>query len=112
MLNDMADTISGPWVLVGDFNEINSSNEKRGGRSVGQTSSQVLQNFIEHSGCIDLEFVGNPYTWTNNITGLANVRQRLDKALINDSCRIMFPKAGVMHLPFSHSNHNPLLLKL
>lgn len=111
-LNEMADNINEPGALIGDFNEVMSQNEKLGGRHTGSTSRKYLENFIEYSRCIDLGFVGNLYTWRNKREGLAHIRQRLDRALANERWRTDFPRAGVEHLPASHSGHNPILLRL
>lgn len=111
-LSKMAANIDEPWALIGDFNEILSEHDKIGGKHIASSSKKHLQNFIEHSGCIDLGFVGNPYTWRNKRMGLAHIRQRLDRALANASWRTAFPRAGVLHLPASNSDHNPLILRI
>jgi hypothetical protein len=30
---------------------------------------------------IDVGFAGNPFTWSNNIIGLKNIKERLDRGL-------------------------------
>lgn len=111
-LSQMSNNIVEPWMLIGDFNEVLTASEKRGGKHLGTTSRKYLMNFIENSGCIDLGFVGNPFTWRNKRGGLAHIRQRLDRALANDQWRLAYPKAGVQHLTANNSDHNPVLLRL
>lgn len=38
--------------------------------------------------------------------------ERLDKIFLNDSWINLFPKASVIHLPKTYSDHNPILLEL
>lgn len=38
--------------------------------------------------------------------------KRLDEVLANDVWVNIFPKASVVHLPETHSDHNPILLEL
>lgn len=38
--------------------------------------------------------------------------ERLDRIFVNDKWMNIFPKAIVIHLPRTHSGHNPLLLQL
>lgn len=98
--------------MIGDFNEIHSSNEKFGGRSFESNSHCYLDNFMDITGSIDLGFQGNVFTWRNNRVGLGHIRQRLDRALSNDSWKFMYPNLTVTHLPKSNSDHNPTLLNL
>lgn len=38
--------------------------------------------------------------------------ERLDRIFVNNSWLSLFPKAMVIHLPRTHSDHNPLLVQL
>lgn len=40
------------------------------------------------------------------------VYERLDHALCNDTWRVAFPEATVLHLPRVFSDHNPILIDL
>lgn len=111
-LETMVNSINEPWAMIGDLNEILSSDEKLGGRSIGSMSNNYLNDFLQNTGSIDLGFSGNSYTWRNNRIGLSHIRQRLDRVIANDKWRITFPRAGVMHLPAVNSDHNPIWLKL
>lgn len=69
---------------MGDFNSVVSQTEKKGGRPVGSSSSGGLRQFITNNGLIDLGFNGNSFTWNNGRGGCANIRERLDRGLVND----------------------------
>jgi hypothetical protein len=55
--------------------------EKSGGRPVDSSSHCPFRNFIDHFGMIDVGFVGNPFTWSNNRQGLENIKEILDRGL-------------------------------
>lgn len=83
-IENMVNNINKPWVMIRDLNEILSTDEKLGGHQIGSSSINFLKNFMNITGAIDLGFTGNIYTWKNNRSGLARIRQRLDRALSND----------------------------
>lgn len=56
--------------------------------------------------------MGNPFTWCNRREKVANIHERLDRALVSSDWRILFPKAGVFHLSLTTSDHVPIMLHL
>lgn len=56
-------SVEGLWILVGDFNSITSSNEKRRGQSL-PLGCKLFQNFIRNSSLQDLGFRGPQFTWS------------------------------------------------
>ncbi|XP_058210040.1 uncharacterized protein LOC131322655 [Rhododendron vialii] len=44
---------------------------------------------------MDLGYMGAKYTWTNGRLGLANVQNRLDRALSNEEWRSLFPEGNI-----------------
>ena len=61
---------------------------------------------------IDLGFSGPRFTWTNRQPLPHLVQERIDKVFVNADWNILYPKACVMHLERSHSDHSPVLLSL
>jgi hypothetical protein len=100
----------GPWLLIGNFNAIISSAEKKGGRNFGSPSHNVFVDFVHCNGLTDLGYSGNPFTWNNKRKGRHNIKERLDRGLSNKDWIMLFPNAQVKHLPATFSDHNPLLL--
>lgn len=100
----------GPWMCIGDFNEVSSIWEKQGGREVNSTRMECFNKFVSDGGLIDLEFKGINYTWTNKREGVDNIRERINKAFANTEWRLKFPLAQVFHEPIAGSDHAPLLL--
>ena len=96
--------------MIGDFNQVFSQEEKRGGRPVASSSRDKPGEIINNNGLIDIHFFGNPFTWSNRREALANIKERLDRVFSNDKWRILFPRAAVRHIPTSTSDHSPILL--
>jgi hypothetical protein len=67
------------WLCISDFNSVVDQIEKSGGKPVDRSSHCPFRNFIDHFGMIDVGFVGNPFTWSNNKQGLENIKEILDK---------------------------------
>lgn len=61
---------------------------------------------------MNLGFIGPSFTWTNKRMGLANISERLDRAVASLDWRTMFLEAVVSRLPRISSNHCPILLNL
>ena len=93
--------------MIGDFNAILSSAEKKGGRNFGSSSHNVFVDFVHCNGFIDLVYSGNPFTWNNKRKGRYNIKENLDIGLYNKDWIMLFPNAQVKHLP---AQVNPLLL--
>ncbi|KAH7852749.1 hypothetical protein Vadar_028837 [Vaccinium darrowii] len=101
-----------PSLCIGDFNEISSVWEKQGGTVVNSKRIANFQSIILECALTDLEFKGNAFTWTNNQSGDANIRERIDKAMANVAWRKKFPKAQVFHDVILGSDHCSLILNL
>ena len=99
-----------PWVVLGDFNEVTTQSEKSGGRPFRQSQCMDLDNFTDAASLVDISYQGKPFTWSNARQGLALIRERLDRALINPAWLDHFPDTKVIHLPKTHSDHCPILL--
>ncbi|GLT69224.1 hypothetical protein SLA2020_413920 [Shorea laevis] len=110
LLESTGNRFQGPWILIGDFNAILSSAEKKGGRNFGSPSHNSFVDFVHSNGLVDLGYVGNPFTWNNNRQGTHNIKERLDRGLSNHNWILLFLNALITHLPAIASDHNPLLL--
>ncbi|KAL6222735.1 hypothetical protein ACLB2K_006126 [Fragaria x ananassa] len=96
-LRRLAEVSSLPWIVVGDFNEIVSNTEKKGG--VSRCGRQML-NFSEalyDAELIDAWFIGAPFTWQGG-----GVWCRLDRVVANPSWFDTFPAARPRRVPFKY----------
>ena len=57
--------VSLPWVLLGDFNEMISEDEKMGGLPLNRNRISAFRNCMDKCGLMDLGFQGPQFTWTN-----------------------------------------------
>ncbi|KAL7247828.1 hypothetical protein ACSBR2_002690 [Camellia fascicularis] len=85
--NDLENTSSSmvrPWLIAGDFNDIMGQNERRSYSQNNQSyrCRKFLDN-INRCGLMDIGCSGPKFTWSNNRHGMANTRERLDRALCN-----------------------------
>ena len=64
-LQNLTVNISLPWLLLGDFNDMISEEEKLGGLLVNRTRMMAFRNCLENCGLMDLGFYGPCFTWTN-----------------------------------------------
>lgn len=97
-------------MCAGDFNSILSPEDKQGGRDYASSLVGNLCLFMNHLAFLDLGSLGLPYTWTNCLHGVANIREKLDRCICDVEWRSHFPRAVVTNLPITSSDHNPLLL--
>ncbi|KAL4349827.1 hypothetical protein AHAS_Ahas10G0080900 [Arachis hypogaea] len=100
-----------PWLLIGDFNEIKDSTEKKGRRPIDLRMCRNFANWIDRCGLVDLGFIGTRFTWRGpQWEGYDRVFKRLDRALSNPSWRTKFQEAVVKVLLRTKHDHHPLSL--
>lgn len=96
-----------PWIILGDLNFIIRQEEKVGGNQISQRFLKIHLNIL---GVFDLNFMGNPFTWSKHRSGDSLILERLDRALVNALWFDFFPNAIVYHLVCVASDHAPILL--
>ncbi|GKU94254.1 hypothetical protein SLEP1_g7776 [Rubroshorea leprosula] len=111
-LREFSQTINGPWLAIGDFNDITAQSEKFGGNPVPSHRIRAYTDCMSFCNLMDLGFNGPKFTWVNKRSANQLIRERLDRAWGNPSWRVKFPEATVFHLPRLSSDHCPILLSL
>ncbi|KAI9128591.1 hypothetical protein K1719_000074 [Acacia pycnantha] len=100
MLQGLAGEIGEPWMLVGDFNEIRSPTEQRGGGRINEVRCNKFNQWIEDCNLIDMEASGPFFTWKGpKWEGLERVYKRLDRCLGNIHWQEKFEEAEVRVIP-------------
>lgn len=97
------------WIIMGDFNDIVSNEEKWGGRTREDWSFKDFKQFIEDNQLIDLGFEGNPWTWRNKWES-GEIKQRLDRGLSSTGWQACFESPKCRHIDSLGSDHSMLLL--
>ncbi|XP_050280869.1 uncharacterized protein LOC126721842 [Quercus robur] len=98
--------------MLGDFNEVLSSEEKLGGNQINLNRALEFIECLDNCNFLDLGFAGPKFTWTNKKTVTSLILERLDRCFANPSWRMLYPEAIVTHLLRTFSDHCPVLIEL
>lgn len=115
-LHQLSVTMTKPWVVGGDFNNLLYANECLGGQVVQPSELQAFHDCVlshSHNRQLqDLRSKGAFYTWNNCQRPTHRICSRLDRTLVNAAWLHAFPKSETWCLQESLSDHCPLLLTL
>lgn len=109
---NMADSFNYPWIIVGDLNVIGVVREKSGGKLVQPVKIKELHDFLSDSPMLDIGFKGNVFTWMNKRFDGVQVKEILDRRLVNVEWTQAFPDADYLHETFRSSDHYPIVIRL
>ena len=110
-LTRMSIARSGAWMMIGDFNEITSNTEKKGGRKRPETSFIPFKTMLANCGMIDFPFKGNAMSWAGRRKN-GRVQCRLDRAVGNEDWHNLFSHTDVEYLLRWGSDHRPVLARI
>ncbi|XP_023889031.1 uncharacterized protein LOC112001096 [Quercus suber] len=99
-------------LLLGDFNEVLSSEDKFGGRNINLNRALDFKECLDSCSLLDLGFSGPKFTWSNLRQVSDLILDRIDRCFANPSWRLLYPEASVTHLPRVFSDHCLVLLEL
>ncbi|KAL7239041.1 hypothetical protein ACSBR2_005022 [Camellia fascicularis] len=100
-----------PWLLAGDFIDIASQGEKRSFNSnASQARTHKFVARMNRCKLMDLGCSGPNLTWSNGRQGMANMLERLDRAVCNTEWRAAFSEGAVQNLPRTYSDHSPMVV--
>uniref|UniRef100_A0A803QJE5 Reverse transcriptase zinc-binding domain-containing protein n=1 Tax=Cannabis sativa TaxID=3483 RepID=A0A803QJE5_CANSA len=97
-----------PWLVLGDFNEFLSNEDKEGGPPQSDILMGNFRKTIDTCKLRAIPFNGDKFTWTNMNHNGNFVRERLDRGFFNDIWFEFFIEARVTHLDFYHSDHRAI----
>ncbi|KAI9110616.1 hypothetical protein K1719_018482 [Acacia pycnantha] len=113
VFQEIAINVTEPWLVAGDFNEIKTPLEQKGGGRVNDTRCRRFNDWIQDCGFIDVDAKCPFFTWKGpKWEGLDRVYKRLDRCLCNIQWLEKFENAEVRVSPRVCSDHHPLLIKL
>ena len=101
-----------PWVIVGDFNEMLSGDDKFGGNPVSISRALKFQECLNNCSMIGLGFSRLKFTWSNHRLLSQLIQGRIDRAFANADWNVLYPETCVKHLERAHSDHCPIILSL
>ncbi|GAU42583.1 hypothetical protein TSUD_302990 [Trifolium subterraneum] len=108
-LMDLRNLIRGPWLLLGDFNEIRSCTEVVGGDFIISRANS-FSHMMDNCSVMDLDTIGGFFTWRRNTRFGGHLRKKLDRCLADVDWRMTFPDSLAELLPTHDSDHNPILV--
>jgi hypothetical protein len=112
LLRALATDTSLPWCAMGDFNDMLSEEDKRGGTPQPHWLIRGFREAVQDSGLIDLPMDGYPFTWTKGRRVLNPTEERLDRAMATQSWLDEFPQFKFINAIADRSDHSPILLRL
>jgi len=108
-LEQISDNRNAEWLLIGDFNEILSNDEKIGGPLREEWTSRNFRNMISYCDLEDMRSRGDRFTWVGE-RHTFTVKCCLDRAFTNSVWSATYPNAETEFLDFSGSDHKPVLV--
>ena len=91
MIKEKAISIKGPWMCVGDFNEILYNHEKDEGRIRFERKIKGFRDMIEGSNLINLNSQRQRFTWiSKREEGI--IKERIDRTLVNLEWMECYPR--------------------
>ncbi|GAU38712.1 hypothetical protein TSUD_396400 [Trifolium subterraneum] len=73
---------SGPWFLMGDFNNVLKSQDRIGGRTVTESEYRDLSTMMEITSLYEMDSTGDHYTWSNKQSDCA-IYSQIDRVIVN-----------------------------
>ncbi|KAA3454975.1 reverse transcriptase [Gossypium australe] len=98
------------WMVCGNFNEIMYSFEKKEGQPREKKKMAAFCKVLEECQLLDLGFQGRCFTWERGNLPETNIRERLDRGVVNGKWLHLFSNGFVRHLTHTISDHCPLLI--
>ncbi|XP_048622814.1 uncharacterized protein LOC125591926 [Brassica napus] len=108
-LTRFSTTRTGPWFMIGDFNEITCHEEKVGGRQRPASSFLAFKQMLNDCGMLEFPFTGDMLSWVGKRAGGSTVRCRLDRAVGNADWHEKFPHSSIKYMRLWGSDHRPIL---
>ncbi|GER46309.1 retrotransposon reverse transcriptase [Striga asiatica] len=98
------------WIVGGDWNEICSGEEKRGGNARSNTSCLAFNSFIARIGMLEVTMTDNTFTWGNNREQEGYIEEKLDRVFGSLEWLAINPTAQVNSWFRNSSDHLMLIL--
>ncbi|GJR26099.1 RNA-directed DNA polymerase, eukaryota [Tanacetum coccineum] len=98
---------NGESLIMGDFNEVRSI-EERWGSVFNVQGANAFNSFISSSGLIDIQLEGYSFTWAHPS---ATKMSKLDRFLMSNGLLSTFPLISAICLDRHLSDHRPILLR-
>nr|GEV25730.1 RNA-directed DNA polymerase, eukaryota [Tanacetum cinerariifolium] len=105
--NHMIDGCSGETIIMGDFNEVRSK-EERFSTIFNNHNASVFNSFISSGGLVEVPLGGCEFTWCHKSDSKMS---KLDRFLSSEGLMRSCPNISAITLDHYLSNHRPILLR-
>ncbi|XP_058760042.1 uncharacterized protein LOC131633337 [Vicia villosa] len=106
-IDHLGSNITLPWIVIGDFNNVLTSQDMIGGNRVHTTEYTDLAEMMHKQGLFEAPTRGCYYTWSNKHTA-DPIYSRIDRLLGNSQWFQDYSDVIVEVLPPSISDHSPI----
>ncbi|XP_074328314.1 uncharacterized protein LOC141666219 [Apium graveolens] len=110
LLRNLSRDANLPWCLLGDFNNVKSRADKKGGHLYPNHLVEGFNACLQDTELQDLDIIGHQYIWERGRNIDHWIEIRLDRVLANPQWLRLFEMSKVYNLEGSPSDHSPLLL--
>lgn len=107
MLTDIGINRNEPWLLLGDFNELLSNDEKEGGAVRHESIFWDFRNLVTNCKLREIRSMGISLSWAGRRDKVW-VKCRLDRSFGNHEWFRLFPRAQTEYLEMRASDHRPI----
>lgn len=102
--------INSPWLIMGDFDVVNSVHDKINGATFSGYKTRDFVNLLEATDMVELKSCGHFFSWRGKGHRDDKVTSRIDKAFGNSHRWTLYGKAVVEYMNPSLSDHSPLMV--
>ncbi|KQJ98320.2 hypothetical protein BRADI_3g36433v3, partial [Brachypodium distachyon] len=107
-LMDINQSISGPWILAGDFNIVRSVDDRNYGNA-SFSETYKFGNLLRDIQVQEIPLTDRNFTWSNMQE--VPILTRIDRCFINADWDSVLPNSMLRSLPRTTSDHFPLCLE-
>lgn len=108
-LRSLANSISGPWMITGDFNLIRDPSDKNND-NFDVSLASAFNSTIHDLSLVELPLLDRLFTWSNKRT--SPVLARLDHTFFNGEFESTAPNTSLTSLSHATSDHTPLKITI
>ncbi|XP_031272152.1 uncharacterized protein LOC116130575 [Pistacia vera] len=98
-----------PWVIIGDFNAVRFSGEKKGGSNQWNSQCEEFNDMCEEADIDDLNAIGSFFTWNNRGELNRRIWCKLDRVMCDEHWSSRFPNSFASFLTPGISDHCPMV---
>ena len=109
-LETIGATLTGPWIVLRDFNCI-ANLKKRIGQKSCLNEIEPLRQCMGNCEIYDLKSTRRFFTWSNKKRGEARVLSKIDRVMGNPVWESLFPTTEVYFLSEGYFHHTSMLVQ-